>query len=233
MEHPLLVAAGRWFGGIYRAYAADLTPLLILEIRMPTGYTDGVSGGEITDFKVYALRCAMAFGACVMLRDEPVTDEIPEFEPSDYNQKRLDEAQKQLAEFDAMTVADKLAMFERESIERVKAAKEGIERKREQLDRYNAMLEKAKAFKAPTPDHSEYAKFLVSQLEESIRFDGGGDYYEKQLEETQTFNDWSVSKKRSLLHDIEYHKKGMEKEIERTEKRNKWVHDLKASLGVE
>jgi len=200
---------------------------------MPTGYTDGVSRGEITDFKVYALRCARAFGACIMLRDEPVTDEIPEFEPSDYNQKRLDEAQKQLAEFDAMTVADKLAMFERESIERIKAAKEGIERKREQLGRYNAMLEKAKAFKAPTPDHSEYAKFLVSQLEESIRFDGGGDYYEKQLEETQTFDDWCVSKKRSLLHDIKHHQKGMKEEIKKTEKRNKWVHDLKASLGVE
>ena len=200
---------------------------------MPTGYTEGVSKGEITDFKVYALRCARAFGACIMLRDEPVTDEIPEFEPSDYHQKRLEEAQTSLAEFNAMTVDDKVAMFERESIERIKAAREGIARKQEQLSRYNAMLGKAKAFKAPTPDHAEYAKFLVSQLEESIRFDGGGDYYEKQLEETQTFDDWCVSKKRSLLHDIKYHEKGMKEEIERTEKRNKWVQDLKASLGVE
>jgi hypothetical protein len=29
VEHPLLMAAGRWFGGIYRVYAADLTPLVI------------------------------------------------------------------------------------------------------------------------------------------------------------------------------------------------------------
>jgi hypothetical protein len=95
------------------------------------------------------------------------------------------------------------------------------------------MLEKAKAFRAPTPDHAEYAKFLVSQLQESIRFDGGGDYYENQLKETHTFNAWCVSKKQSLLHDIKYHEKGLKEEIERTEKRNRWVKDLKASLGVE
>jgi hypothetical protein len=93
-----------------------MTPLLFEGNQMPTGYTEGVSKGEITDFKVYALRCARAFGACVMLRDEPVTDEIPEFEPSDYHQKRLKEAQTQLAEFNAMLDADKLAMFERENV---------------------------------------------------------------------------------------------------------------------
>lgn len=200
---------------------------------MPTGYTEGVSSGEITDFKVYALRCARAFGACIMLRDEPVTDEIPEFEPSDYHQKRLQEAQTLLAEFNAMNNADRLAMFEKENVERIKIARDGIARKHEQLSRYEAMLEKAKAFKAPTPDHAEYAKFLVSQLQESIRFDGGGDYYEKQLEETRTFDDWCINKRRSLLKDIKYHEDGMKKEIERTEKRNQWVRELKASLGVE
>ena len=200
---------------------------------MPTGYTDCVSNGEVTDFKTYALRCARAFGACIMLRDEPVTDEIPEFEPSDHNKKCLEEAEKQLAEFNAMTAADKLAMFERESVVRIKSAKEGIERKQQQLDRYNAMLAKAKAFKAPTKDHAEYAKFLVQQLEESIRFDCGGDFYEKMLEEQQGFDDWCDSKLQSLVHDIQYHRKAMKEEIQRTETRNKWVKDLKTALGVE
>ena len=199
---------------------------------MPTGYTDCVSKGEVTDFKTYALRCARAFGACVMLRDEPMSDEIPEFEPSDHNKKCLEEAEKQLAELNAMTAADKVAMFERESAARIKSVKEGIERKQQQLERYNAMLEKAKAFKAPTKDHAEYAKFLVSQLEESIRFDCGCDFYEKMLEEQQGFDDWCDSKLQSLVHDIQYHRKAMKEEIQRTETRNKWVRDLKASLGV-
>ena len=46
---------------------------------MPTGYTSGVATGEIKDFKTYALQCARAFGACIMLRDEPMSDEIPKF----------------------------------------------------------------------------------------------------------------------------------------------------------
>jgi hypothetical protein len=168
-----------------------------------------------------------------MLRDEPVTDEIPEFESSDHNKKCLEDAERQLAEFNTMSEADKLAMFERESVSRIKSAKEGIERKQQQLDRYKSMLEKAKAFKAPTKAHAEYAKFLVQQLEESIRFDCGGDFYEKQLEEQPEFDDWCDSKLESLLHDIKYHRKAMREEIQRTETRNKWVRDLKASLGVE
>lgn len=36
---------------------------------MPTGYTADIKDG--IDFKTYAMNCARAFGACVMLRDEP------------------------------------------------------------------------------------------------------------------------------------------------------------------
>jgi hypothetical protein len=42
---------------------------------MPTGYTAGVADGTITEFREYALLCARAFGACIMLRDEPVEEQ--------------------------------------------------------------------------------------------------------------------------------------------------------------
>ena len=46
---------------------------------MPSGYTEGVASGKVTEFKEYALLCARAFGACISLRDEPLSLEIPEF----------------------------------------------------------------------------------------------------------------------------------------------------------
>lgn len=66
---------------------------------MPTGYTADVADGKITDFVEYALQCARAFGACIMLRDEPISSEIPEFQPSDYNANALAEAEKTLSRF--------------------------------------------------------------------------------------------------------------------------------------
>ena len=43
---------------------------------MPTGYTAGILEGET--FEQYALQCAKAFGALVMMRDEPSDAPIPD-----------------------------------------------------------------------------------------------------------------------------------------------------------
>jgi hypothetical protein len=73
---------------------------------MPTGYTADIKDG--IDFKTYAMNCARAFGACVMLRDEPGGGErIPDaFEPSDYHLKAVEKARVELAALDAMTPAE-------------------------------------------------------------------------------------------------------------------------------
>src|SRR5690348_5408929 len=41
---------------------------------MPTGYTAEVAEGKVTDFRTFALRCARAFGATIMQRDDPTHD---------------------------------------------------------------------------------------------------------------------------------------------------------------
>ena len=196
---------------------------------MPTGYTSGVADGKITDFKTYALQSARAFGACIMLRDEPLGDDIPEFEPSDHHAKRVAEANKELADFIAFSEDQKLVMYADEMARRVNDANDRIKENDEQRKRYEAMLAQAKAFKAPTPDHQEYAKFLVSQLEESIRFDCGGDYYEQRLN-VPTYDEWVEQKLEILIRDIKYHREHNADELKRTASRNKWVADLKNSL---
>lgn len=37
---------------------------------MPTGYTASVQEGKVTEFRDFAMECARAFGALVMMRDE-------------------------------------------------------------------------------------------------------------------------------------------------------------------
>lgn len=198
---------------------------------MPTGYTAGVGDGTITDFTEYALQCARNFGACVTLRDEPLGSEIPEFEASDYNATKLAEAEKALAEFLAMPEPKRREMHAAEHEKNIEAAQRGIAQKIEQRQRYESMLGRAKAFQAPSPDHDEYAKFLVSQLEDSIDWDCDTSYYEN-LKTPVPFAEWKSKKVKDLTRDIEYHTKGHREEMERTASRNKWVRQLKEALGI-
>jgi hypothetical protein len=199
---------------------------------MPTGYTSGVATGEIKDFKTYALQCARAFGACIMLRDEPMSDEIPEFKPSDHYEQSLAKAQAELAAFMVMNREEKEALYRKECDDRIDYAKKRIAENAAQKQRYEDMLKQAREFRAPTSGHNEYAKFLVTQLEESIKFDCSGDFYEKQLERP-SFSEWAKGKLEKLKWDIEYSEKHHREEVKRTASRNKWVADLKKSLGVE
>lgn len=196
---------------------------------MGTGYTDGVATGKVTDFTEYAMQCARAFGACVMLRDEPMSSEIPEFKPSTHHAENLERAKQALADFNAMTREQRRAMADREYEEAVSHAKKAIAEKRERLSRYESMLEQARAFEPPTAEHEEYARFLVSQLEESIKFDCDCSYYEERMTRKR-LDIWEAEKRKSLRWDLSYHAKGVAEEEARTASRNTWVQLLRAAL---
>ena len=57
---------------------------------MPTGYTAVIQDNLDISMKDFALVCARAFGACVMMRDEPFDTPIPEeFVPDTYHTDKL------------------------------------------------------------------------------------------------------------------------------------------------
>lgn len=199
---------------------------------MPTGYTAGVADGTVEEFKEYALQCARAFGACVMLRDEPLSSDIPEFEPSDYHINELVKAEQELLAFSNTGEAERREMHAAEHKKKVERAELGIAEKQEERGRYESMLEKARQFQAPSPEHIKYAEFLVSQLEESIAWDCNIDYYEA-LKKPVEFHQWESDVVESLTDSIEYHKTRHREEIERAESRNLWIKQLRAVLDRE
>lgn len=198
---------------------------------MPTGYTADVADGNITDFTEYALQCARNFGACVMLRDEPLSSDIPIFEPSDYHQTALEKARQELIEFESMTKEQRLEFKNAKYDGMIKSNNKIVAEKKIELKRYEAMLEKARAYKSPSPDHDNYAKFLVEQLEESIKWDCDTSYYENTPEKS-SFEYWETETLGDLHHSIARHEKEYQKEIERINTRNEWVFKLKESLGM-
>lgn len=196
---------------------------------MPTGYTADIKDG--IDFKTYAMNCARAFGACVMLRDEPGGgDLIPDaFEPSDYHLKAVEKARGELAALEAMTPAEceRAAAKAWDDAETSRLMRLADYRK--QREAYEAMLAKAAAWKAPTPDHEGLRKFMCEQIEQSINFDCNESYCSAPTARL-TGEAWAAAERARCVSDVQYHEKEHAGEVSRAATRTEWVRALRAAL---
>lgn len=194
---------------------------------MPTGYTANIKDG-IT-FEQYALQCARAFGALVDMRDEPSDAEIPNsFEPDDYNAKRLEEAKKRLHFFRTLSSEECEAMAKQEHQEELARQIKRLEENKALMASYHAMLEQAKAWTPPSSDHVNLKEFMVSQIEESIRFDDRSEYCEPLPR--QSGEQWLADQIKAAEWSVSYHEKAHKEEVDRCKKRSEWVKALRTSL---
>lgn len=195
---------------------------------MPTGYTAAIKDG--ISFQTFAMTCARAMGACVMMRDDPFSAEIPaRLEPSDYHPKKLDLVLAQLAELEAMTEAE----FAKAAEEAYQLAEdERLKRLAESIDlrsKYQSMLDQVFAWESPSDNHIGFKLFMVKQITESIRFDCDESYYQTPTPR-KTPPEWFEARKAQHLRDIDYHKTQHAEEISRTDDSNTWIALLRESL---
>lgn len=197
---------------------------------MPTGYTSKLYEGEPQAFPEFAMSCARAFGALILMRDDPADAPIPdEFQPSDHHRRELAKARERLAEVQAWT--DDEALADLESTRRAAAAAraKAAEKSAAVVERYKTMLDQVDDWQPPTAEHVEFKEFMREQLTESIDFDGGlGDYPHDP--EATTGKAWRVDRVNRAMRDVAYHEKEYAKEVERTAGRNAWVKALRDSL---
>lgn len=196
---------------------------------MPTGYTAAIKDG--ISFEKFALDCARAFGACVMIRDEPGGGEaIPEaFTPSDYHEKAAQQSRERLASVLAISPQEREQAADEQWAEAEKHRVAMLAEKRQLRDAYQAMLDRVEAWKPPTADHDGLKSFMQSQIRESIDFDCGESFYATPRPKL-TGEQWVIEQVASIGRDIEYHDRRHAEEIERTAGRTEWVKALRASL---
>ena len=202
---------------------------------MPTGYTDDVMQGKITELKDYAMLCARAFGACIMMRDEPFDTPIPEeFEPSSYHKDRLKKSQEELESFTNKSPKELFQVFEEYKTSQKEFLLKEVEEKNNYKLRYEKMLEKARSYNPPSIDHYEFKEFMVNQLVDSINFDCDTSYYINAINalEALDFKQWALYKQEDLLNNIEHHTRLYKEEEERTNSRNEWISKLRESLNA-
>lgn len=197
---------------------------------MPTGYTACVADGSVEDLPTFALQLARGMGALITMRDEPSDAPIPDqFEPSDWSAKRLEEARQERDRLYAMSDQDAQAEADREVAEyheaRVKAEAEHKERR----VRYEAMIAKVRAWEGAPEGIKDFA---LQQLESGMDFDCGRPFRFYRDEPAGDGVAWKAAALVEVARDIEYHAGEDAKERARTERRNAWLAQLRASLAA-
>lgn len=194
---------------------------------MPTGYTSDVSSGKVVAFADFAMNCARAFGALVMMRDEPLDAEIPIFEFSNYHKDAEAVARVRLAEVAAWEPIDADAAAEEVYVSALSRSGQRLEENLAIAQRYQAMLEQVRVWTPPTLDHDGLKIFMREQLEESIKFDCG---YIPDKPERLSGSAYKAQELAKADRDIAYHVEKNAEEVKRTNERNEWVRALRESL---
>jgi hypothetical protein len=201
---------------------------------MPSGFTEGVQTGKITEFPDFIKKCARGMGALIMMRDEPFDAPLPERIKPDltYHRERLAKTTAELAEvvaWDEETADTKAnSAYVQAMIHHLKTVRET----RQTSARYSGMLLQVEAWEPPTEDHVGLKQFMTDQLTESMRFDTG--YYsdpEAHRPQRMTGEEFKHQQLESLAHDIEYSTGQLFGEIDRADERDDWVHQLRGSIA--
>ena len=199
---------------------------------MPTGYTAQIADGMT--FEEFVMRCARGMGALIALRDEPMSYPIPDrLEPSGYHIIKRTAAEMEFARLSKMTLAEAEDAVRAEFLAAQADHAAHMQKNDDLRQKYEEMLAQVRSWQPPTPDHVGMKKFMIAQLTGSIDFDCDNSYYRDRPPHRLSGPDWLATKMAAAQHDIDYHTKEHEKEVERVESRNTWLSALRESLKKE
>lgn len=200
---------------------------------MPTGYTADIYEGKDVSFEDFALNCARAFGAFAHLRDNPKAELSDKLSVDEYYVKQFEKAEADLEKVKYMTDEDFAIEAEKSYNEKQSYLQQTIRRHRELRARYENMLQQVNEWTVPTEQHTEFKKFMVDQLEQSIEFDTSVERYENELANLSV--ETVAEAKERITEDVEWVFDYARKQLEREEeeavaKRSEWVGALFRSL---
>lgn len=196
---------------------------------MATGYTYRVIE-EDQSFEDFALHCMTAFGACIEQRDS--NDIKPKLRKIDtYHYDKIKETAKKLSDFLDKSDED----IQKEIDNQYQKDVEYYESKKEKDAKIKTKLlefkERIYKLNFPEGDYNQYKKFMLEQIDETIKFDCSGRFYNKPVK--PSLNEYKNSKIGSYEHRINYHKDAWEKHQKNVEASNNWIKGAAKAIRVE
>ena len=196
-----------------------------------TGYTNILVEKDL-DFGQFVWLCVRAMGMAIMMRDDSLDVPVPErFEPSNYHRDEERKARDKVSRLSAMGKSEKRLHGKVIKEERLAYLKKAQAENAVPLAKMEAMRREVERWTPPTGEHDGLKKFMLQQLEDSIRFNSG-EYYAKEIAATEATTpeqlvDEELKKAQS---DVEYHVEEYAKELARTDECNRWLAQLRAAV---
>lgn len=197
---------------------------------MPTGHTADIQDGTTTELRDFALACARNFGALIHMRDEPHDAPIPRRAPpprTDYHDERIAAARDALAELPSLSADECAARAADEHAEAVCRRTERQARRAQDRRRYDAMLAQVTLWDVPD-DLKGLREFMIEQLASSIAFDCADEWDREPV--ALTGEAWRAEKLRHARRELAFHAEERSAEVERAERRQRWLDALWAAL---
>lgn len=203
---------------------------------MPTGYTAQILDGSVKTFPEFAKLCLRAMMVSVHMRDEPLSKPFKPREPSTYYKEQYKKAKQELIIL-SVTTDDQLTIEEKLRLEKdIDRYKLNIFKAKKNKAILDDMLDQVESWKIPTEEYANFKKFMIDQLESTIKQDGYALYSAKAIEEAKNnlknINPKKIRKERqAFIHrEIEFFKEKHDKEVENCNYANKFVEVLMQSI---
>lgn len=198
---------------------------------MPTGYTDAITA-DMT-LEQFTMRCARAFGALIMMRDDSLDAQIPEeFTPDAFYYERVETAKAKVQQVASMTIAEAADSLQDENEQRAKTLAERIQRDADTRAKYERMLAMVDAWEPPTRDHHGLKEFMQQQIRDSIKWDcREPEWYSDlygPLEMTPA--EWLARLQRNAAEDLRRAEESLAEERDGQRGRTEWVRALRGSF---
>jgi uncharacterized protein YllA (UPF0747 family) len=198
-----------------------------------TGYVHGMLDSDM-DFPTFAMSCARAFGALVLMRDDPADATIPdEFLPEKYYLNSVKDARADLAAFEALDETGRLAWAEKEKAEQIASWREHEAEHQREVAKCKAMLAQVDAWQPPTEHHVDLKKFMQEQITQSVDREGDEpSFYAKEIDKLIAKNAaLMIADRLDYLHRrVGQAEKSLAEELNRCADRTEWVKQLRFSL---
>lgn len=195
---------------------------------MPTGYTSEIYHGEEVSPKDFLLTCARAFGATISMREEPLNAEIPEFEPSNYYKDALTKELSELDRYTNMSLKGVEMVVDTLYQNQLNEYKKISDNQKQLLKRYTKLLECIKEWEPPTSEHISLKEFAIDQLKASIKTDCNPSLIREVVRHDP--EEWLKMKIEKTRDNIEWYKQMYQEEVERVNRRNEWIKNLRGSV---